>query len=81
MVLVRGIMQPACVPNCPSARSDRDTTLITYNWVRGKRGPAANFNVARNCPDWGSMEEWALQHQVVDVPRKPADAVQLPEIP
>jgi hypothetical protein len=63
------------------SNSDRDTTLITYNWVRGKRAPTANFNVARRCADWGSMEEWALQHEVKDVPTKPADALELPRIP
>lgn len=61
--------------------SDRDTNIITYNWVRGKKVPMANFNVQRTCPDWGVMDRWAAQRQVPELPTKPPNAVQLPYIP
>jgi hypothetical protein len=61
--------------------SDRDTSIITYNWVNGKKAPTVNFNVQRTCPDWGAMNRWAAQHEVVAPPTKPAQAVQLPFIP
>lgn len=64
--------------------SDRDTTLITYNWVRGKKGPTANFNVERECPDdaaWTELSGWLQQHQITRVPAKPANVTELPAIP
>ncbi|GAB0146326.1 hypothetical protein EsHS_00006733 [Epichloe bromicola] len=62
---------------------DRDTTLITYNWVRGKKGPTANFNVERECPDaaWTELSGWLQQHQITRVPTKPANVTELPAIP
>ncbi|RAK97882.1 oxidase ustYa family protein, partial [Aspergillus ibericus CBS 121593] len=60
---------------------DRDTGLITYNWVRGKKVPTANFNVQRMCPEWGVMDRWAVQRQVSELPTKPSNAVQLSFIP
>lgn len=60
---------------------DRDTTLVTYNWVKRKRGPVANFNVARQCAAWNDMDRWAQDHEVEVMPAKPEDAVQLNRIP
>ncbi|KXX81068.1 hypothetical protein MMYC01_202789 [Madurella mycetomatis] len=60
---------------------DRDTTLVTYNWVKGKRAPVANFNVARQCALWDDMDQWAKDHEVAVMPEKPKDAVQLDRIP
>ncbi|KAJ6437214.1 hypothetical protein O9K51_10185 [Purpureocillium lavendulum] len=62
-------------------RSDRDTTLITYNWVKHKKGPTANFNVARACPAWDAMGRWGQRHEVTEVPVKGPNAVELSAIP
>ncbi|KAL2277826.1 hypothetical protein FJTKL_15117 [Diaporthe vaccinii] len=60
---------------------DRDTSLITYNWVKGKKGPSANFNVQRVCPRWEHLDEWAAKYEVTSIPAKPEHAVQLDSIP
>jgi hypothetical protein len=60
---------------------DRDTTLVTYNWVKGKRGPVANFNVARRCRAWEEMERWAEEHRVEVMPEKSRGVVELERIP
>ncbi|KAK4455393.1 hypothetical protein QBC34DRAFT_445047 [Podospora aff. communis PSN243] len=60
---------------------DRDTTLVTYNWVKRKRDPVANFNVVRRCAVWDEMERWGAEHEVQAMPEKPEDAVQLDRIP
>ncbi|KAH8888126.1 hypothetical protein GQ53DRAFT_826683 [Thozetella sp. PMI_491] len=60
---------------------DRDTTILTYNWVRGKRDPTANFNAARMCLDWGSLDDWALRREIRGLPTKPPNAHELPAIP
>ncbi|RFU73230.1 hypothetical protein TARUN_9016 [Trichoderma arundinaceum] len=60
---------------------DRDTGLVSYDWVKGKKEPTANFNVARMCPDWGPVERWAHDHQVTEFPKKPYGVTQLSRIP
>ncbi|KAI1184163.1 hypothetical protein F5B17DRAFT_94911 [Nemania serpens] len=59
---------------------DCDTTILTYNWVKGRARPVLNFNAARICPNWGPMDEFA-QRQRAEMPTKPKDAVELAGIP
>ncbi|KAK4079917.1 hypothetical protein Trihar35433_1022 [Trichoderma harzianum] len=60
---------------------DRDTGLVLYDWVKGRKAPTANFNVARMCYDWEPVEKWAQSHEVNDFPKKPKNVVQLSRIP
>ncbi|KAJ4860478.1 hypothetical protein T069G_05466 [Trichoderma breve] len=60
---------------------DRDTGLVLYDWVKGRKAPTANFNVARMCYNWEPVEKWAQNHEVVDFPKKPKNVVQLSRIP
>ncbi|KAL6690463.1 hypothetical protein J3F84DRAFT_389412 [Trichoderma pleuroticola] len=60
---------------------DRDTGLVLYDWVKGRKAPTANFNVARMCYDWEPVKKWAQSHEVNDFPKKPKNVVQLSRIP
>ncbi|KAI0514743.1 hypothetical protein F5B22DRAFT_610555 [Xylaria bambusicola] len=61
---------------------DRDTTLVSYNWVRGKGTPMANFNVERMCPEWSEMDLWLEEHGIGNkMPPKPSNVVELDQIP
>lgn len=61
--------------------SDADMSLVTYNWVRGKSGPAANFNVKHQCNSWTDLYNWSEQHKVEGFPKKPKGVAQLERIP
>lgn len=61
--------------------SDRDTTILTYNWVEGRTKPVLNFNAARICPNWGPLDDFAQRRRTERMPTKPKDAVGLARIP
>ncbi|KAI8627965.1 hypothetical protein F5Y19DRAFT_486541 [Xylariaceae sp. FL1651] len=60
---------------------DRDTTVMTYNWVRGRKSAVLNFNSARMCPKWEISEKTAARTKLDGLPSKPRDATELTEIP
>ncbi|KAI1168244.1 hypothetical protein F5B18DRAFT_272100 [Nemania serpens] len=60
---------------------DRDTTVMTYNWVRGRKNAVLNFNSARMCPRWEILEKTAARTKLDGLPSKPRDATELTEIP
>ncbi|KAI1119424.1 hypothetical protein F5Y14DRAFT_437950 [Nemania sp. NC0429] len=60
---------------------DRDTTILTYNWVKGRAKPVLNFNAARICPSWDPMDKFAERQRAKRMPKKPKDAVELARIP
>ncbi|KAI0468030.1 hypothetical protein F4859DRAFT_517568 [Xylaria cf. heliscus] len=60
---------------------DRDTTILTYNWVEGRSKPVINFNAARICPDWDLMDKFTQRHKVESMPRKSDGAVELARVP
>lgn len=37
--------------------------IITYNWIKGKKIPMANFNVQHKCRDFEGILDWALEEQ------------------
>ncbi|OAP55471.1 hypothetical protein AYL99_10444 [Fonsecaea erecta] len=36
-----------------------DTTLLTYNWIKGYDSPYPNFNNWHVCRDWKAIDRWA----------------------
>ncbi|KAI1296026.1 hypothetical protein F5Y03DRAFT_371137 [Xylaria venustula] len=60
---------------------DRDTTILTYNWVEGMSKPVINFNAARICPSWDLMDKFAQRHKVESMPKKSDGVVELAGVP
>ncbi|KAI9833740.1 MAG: hypothetical protein M1819_003473 [Sarea resinae] len=42
--------------------SDSDASVATYNWVRGKQGPVANYNVLHRCRKHEVLLRWGEKH-------------------
>ena len=61
--------------------SDSDSSVVTYNWVKHKKGPVANFNVEHQCRNWEALETWSGQHQLSGPLKKPPGATELDRIP
>ena len=43
---------------------DADTSIVTYNWVKGHSRPHPNFNVQHQCRDSETVLRFARDHQV-----------------
>lgn len=42
-----------------------DMSLVTYNWVRGREAPFANFNGVHQCRNWEGLKEWMEERDVM----------------
>lgn len=43
---------------------EADTSIITYNWMKGHARPHPNFNVQHQCRDFGAVLKFAQDHQI-----------------
>ena len=43
---------------------DADTSLITYNWLKGHSAPHPNFNVEHQCRDFEPVRQYAWKHRL-----------------
>ena len=43
---------------------DADTSIVTYNWVKGHSRPHPNFNVQHQCRDSETVLKFARDHQI-----------------
>ena len=41
-----------------------DTSLVTYNWLKGHSRPHPNFNVQHQCRDYRTVLKFAQDHQI-----------------
>ena len=64
---------------------DADTSVMTYNWVKGHRFPHPNFNVQHKCRDFDAVFNWALERQAHAPEQgyisRPADYVEFDDPP
>ncbi|OAX44326.1 hypothetical protein K503DRAFT_765137 [Rhizopogon vinicolor AM-OR11-026] len=61
-----------------------DVTMITYDWVEGRKDPFPNFNVLHQCRDFEKVLDWVDEHYVFVPPSKMVrleDNVDLPSPP
>ncbi|KAG2365829.1 hypothetical protein BDR07DRAFT_1397833 [Suillus spraguei] len=61
-----------------------DVSMLTYDWVEGRRGPFADFNVHHECRNFEKVLNWADEHRVVVPDSKMIrldDNVDLPSLP
>lgn len=43
---------------------DADTSIITYNWLKGHANPQPNFNVQHQCRNFEAILKYARDNQV-----------------
>lgn len=43
---------------------DADTSIVTYNWMKGHSRPHPNFNVQHQCRDFGTALKFAQDNQI-----------------
>lgn len=60
-----------------------DTTLMTFNWIKGIDIPSPDFNNVHMCRNFDSIWGWAKDEasKFSSVISKTPDVVELPEVP
>ncbi|CAD6444125.1 b3ea2ab6-fd5a-4167-aa01-3fb3ef4322d7 [Sclerotinia trifoliorum] len=61
---------------------DADAGIVTYNWVKGKDSPVANYNVMHQCRKYDVLMEWSERRAATGaVFRKTGSAIELDQDP